>query len=372
MQRGTGMALFAMALGVLVIANDFTALNVALPAIEQDFDADVGTVQWTVNAYALTFGMVLVTGGRLADMFGRRRVFFIGTAIFASFSLLGALAERGLPDRDAGRDGRRRRSHVAGDPRHDVRPGARRAGRLRRRADPGVAGLGNAIGPLLGGLLTDELSWRAIFYLNLPVAAFAAPGDVGEGARAAQRGRPRADRLCRDRHALARARAPAPRVRPVGRLGGHRSSRARDGGRLAARARRVAVIEPRLGKAALVPKDVIDNCGFAAACLTVLCISGVFLGDPLRAAAHGEDPRLYGARAVAGMLPMLGTFGAVAFISDRIVARVGGIVAGTALLALGPLLLSFFGADRYPPWCRACSRRASGPGCSTRRSRPPR
>ena len=87
MQRGTGMALFAMALGVLVIANDFTALNVALPAIEQDFDADVGTVQWTVNAYALTFGMVLVTGGRLADMFGRRRVFFIGTAIFA-FSLL--------------------------------------------------------------------------------------------------------------------------------------------------------------------------------------------------------------------------------------------------------------------------------------------
>src|SRR4051794_19802863 len=70
---GTNMALFAMGLGVLVIANDFTALNVALPAIEQDFDVDVGTVQWTVNAYALTYGMVLVTGGRLADMFGRRK-----------------------------------------------------------------------------------------------------------------------------------------------------------------------------------------------------------------------------------------------------------------------------------------------------------
>ena len=87
------MALFAMGLGVLVIANDFTALNVALPAIEQDFDVDVGTIQWTVNAYALTFGMVLVTGGRLADMFGRRRIFFIGTAIFAAFSLLGGLAQ---------------------------------------------------------------------------------------------------------------------------------------------------------------------------------------------------------------------------------------------------------------------------------------
>src|SRR3990170_1406527 len=92
MAPGTVMALVAMGLGVLVIANDFTALNVALPAIEEDFDVDVGTVQWVINAYALTFGMAIVTGGRLADMFGRRKIFFIGTAIFATFSLLGALA----------------------------------------------------------------------------------------------------------------------------------------------------------------------------------------------------------------------------------------------------------------------------------------
>ena len=68
--RGTKLALFAMGLGVIVIANDFTALNVALPAMEQDFDVDVGTIQWTVNAYVLVFGMGLVTGGRLADMLG--------------------------------------------------------------------------------------------------------------------------------------------------------------------------------------------------------------------------------------------------------------------------------------------------------------
>ena len=92
LSRGTLLALFAMGLGVLVIANDFTALNVALPAMEQDFDVDVGTIQWTVNAYALVFGMGLVTGGRLADMLGRRKIFFIGTAIFAGFSLLGAIA----------------------------------------------------------------------------------------------------------------------------------------------------------------------------------------------------------------------------------------------------------------------------------------
>src|SRR5207344_1746452 len=90
---GTNMALFAMGLGVLVIANDFTALNVALPAIEQDFDVDVGTAQWVINAYCLVFGMAIVTGGRLADLFGRRRAFFLGSALFAAFSLLGGIAQ---------------------------------------------------------------------------------------------------------------------------------------------------------------------------------------------------------------------------------------------------------------------------------------
>ena len=100
---GTVMALVAMGLGVIVIANDFTALNVALPAIEQDFNVDVGTAQWVINAYCLVFGMAIVTGGRLADLFGRRRAFFVGSALFAGFSLLGALAQNvRLADRDAG------------------------------------------------------------------------------------------------------------------------------------------------------------------------------------------------------------------------------------------------------------------------------
>ena len=72
-----------MGLAVFVIANDFSALNVAMPAIEEDFDAASTTAQWVVNAYALTFGVLIVAGGRLADMFGRRRAFFVGSAIFA-------------------------------------------------------------------------------------------------------------------------------------------------------------------------------------------------------------------------------------------------------------------------------------------------
>ena len=93
LDRKTVLALVAMGVAVFIVANDFTALAVALPAIEKQFDTDVGTVQWVINAYALTFGVLIVVGGRLADIFGRKRVFIIGAAIFASFSLLGGFAQ---------------------------------------------------------------------------------------------------------------------------------------------------------------------------------------------------------------------------------------------------------------------------------------
>jgi len=64
-----------MSLAILVIANDFTALSVALPAMEVSFKTDVTTVQWVITGYALVFGVFIVAGGRLADMFGRRRIF---------------------------------------------------------------------------------------------------------------------------------------------------------------------------------------------------------------------------------------------------------------------------------------------------------
>jgi MFS family permease len=76
LSSSTIAGLIAMGLAVLVIANDFTALSVALPAMEGDFRADVTTVQWVINGYALVFGVLIVSGGRLADMFGRRRIFF--------------------------------------------------------------------------------------------------------------------------------------------------------------------------------------------------------------------------------------------------------------------------------------------------------
>ena len=167
------MPLVAMALAVFVIANDVTALSVALPDIEKDFDADVGTVQWVINAYALVFGVLIVTGGRLADMFGRRRLFFVGSAVFVAFSLLGAAAQsdvwlivsRGL----MGIGGAMMWPAVLGMT-YALLP-AEKAG-LAGGLIIGAAGFGNAAGPLIGGALT-AVDWRLILVLNLPVAAFA-------------------------------------------------------------------------------------------------------------------------------------------------------------------------------------------------------
>ena len=168
------LGLGAMAMAVLVLANDFTALSVALPAIEKTFSTDLTTVQWAINGYALVFGVLIVTGGRLADMFGRRKAFFVGSVIFAAFSMLGGLAPnietllaaRGL----MGVGGALMWPAVLGMT-YGLVPKAK-AG-LAGGIILGMAGFGNALGPLLGGALTDFLSWRWIFYLNLPIAAVA-------------------------------------------------------------------------------------------------------------------------------------------------------------------------------------------------------
>ncbi len=205
LDRATLLALGAMALAVFVIANDITALSVALPDIENDFDADVSTVQWVINAYALIFGVLIVTGGRLADMFGRKRLFFIGAAIFALFSVLGGAAQdeiwlivcRAL----MGIGGAIMWPAALGMT-YDTLP-EDKAG-LAGGLIIGVAGFGNAAGPLLGGALTEALSWRAILYLNLPIAAIACFATWRFDRRAKGGKRARADRLCRHRQPLRR------------------------------------------------------------------------------------------------------------------------------------------------------------------------
>jgi MFS family permease len=160
---GTILALMAMGLSVLVISIDISAMNVALPSIERDFDSDISTIQWVINAYALFTGMMLVTGGRLADMYGRRKVFLIGVTIFAATSFIGGIARN-----DYWLIGARALMGIGGalmwpsilGITYDLLP--RDKAGLAGGIIIGAAGLGQAIGPIVGGSLTQFLGWRWI------------------------------------------------------------------------------------------------------------------------------------------------------------------------------------------------------------------
>ena len=177
-------------------------------------------MQWVINAYALVFGVLIVTGGRLADMLGRRRIFFIGAAIFAAFSVLGGAAQdelwliacRAL----MGIGGAMMWPAVLGMT-YEILPDDRAA--LAGGLIIGSAGFGNAAGPLIGGLLTDALSWRWILFANLPIAALACFVTWRSVAESRGVGRRGGDRRARGGHPVDGPDRAAARARPGDGLG---------------------------------------------------------------------------------------------------------------------------------------------------------
>jgi EmrB/QacA subfamily drug resistance transporter len=162
--------LVAVCLGTFMLLLDVTIVNVALPDIQKALSSSFSDLQWVVDAYALTLAALLLTAGSLADMFGRRRVYIIGLSIFTVASLLCGAAQNTLMIQlSRGLQG------VGGAIMFSVSL-ALLADAFRGK-DRGVAfgvwgaitGLAVAIGPLLGGLLTSGLSWRWIFFVNLPI-----------------------------------------------------------------------------------------------------------------------------------------------------------------------------------------------------------
>ena len=165
-------------ISVLMALLDVTIVNVALPTLQRDLGARFDQLQWVVNAYALALAVALVTGGRLGDIFGRRRLFVIGVSIFAFGSALAGLSGT---------------FHIAGFSQIDALLGARAIqglgasimmpvslalvshaveGKERGIAIGtwgAMAGLGLAAGPIVGGLLIVTVGWPAIFFLNIPI-----------------------------------------------------------------------------------------------------------------------------------------------------------------------------------------------------------
>ena len=171
--------LIVVCVGTFMLLLDITIVNVALPKIATDLKASFSDIQWVIDAYALTLASLLLTAGTLADLLGRRLLFAIGLGLFAFTSLLCALSPSALvPDPRPRGPGDRRRDHVrdlagaarAGVPRPRARHRVRRLGRDDRRLLP-------AIGPLLGGVLTEAFGWSSIFYINVPIGIAAAAAD---------------------------------------------------------------------------------------------------------------------------------------------------------------------------------------------------
>lgn len=191
-RRPSALVLAIVCVAQFMVVLDISIVNVALPDMQRDLHMSQNALGWVLNAYTLTFAGFLLLGGRAADLWGRRRLFLIGVALFSVTSLLGGLAQTG-GELIAARALQGLGGAVLSPATLTILTTTFTDPRARARALglwSAVAGAGGATGVLAGGVLTDLLSWRWILFINVPigilvlvVARFAIPESKAEGER---------------------------------------------------------------------------------------------------------------------------------------------------------------------------------------------
>lgn len=353
--------LVAACLGVFMVLIDVTIVNVALPTLQRDLHAKFDELQWVVNAYAVPLAVVLVTAGRLSDLYGRRRIFVGGIAVFSAGSAIAGLS--GL-------------FHFGGVPPIDVLLGARAlqgvggavlvpvslaiVSQAFEGHDKGTAigirgamtGFGLACGPIVGGLLIVNLGWPTIFFINLPVGALAiALAYVAIDESRDQDAQQAVDGWGTVTLSCAVFLLVWGLIRLDGMSGG---GIIRMGWPFAGAAAAFAAffIAERRVRAPMVDLSLFQNRSYAGAAATVFLLSAMLVGFIFFLTLYlqnalGFDALQTGER----LLPMTVLAGFSAPVAGRFISRIGPralVVSGMILAALGAYLVTLVGTRNSP------------------------
>jgi EmrB/QacA subfamily drug resistance transporter len=333
-------------LGQFMVVLDISIVNVALPSIRHDLGISASDLQWVVNAYTLALGGFLLLGGRAADLFGRRRMFIAGLAIFTAASLAGGFASS-LSALVLSRALKGLGAAVLAPATLTIITTLFPEGRDQARAIgvwSSVAAVGATSGALLGGLLTDLISWRWILFVNVPIGTLVL---VGAWLYLPESRGPDEDRRLDVLGALTVTGALVGLVYAIVRTETNAGVSAQTLVPLTIGAALFVVfllVELRLARAPLVPLRIFRSRSVAGANVFMLLLFGAMFGAFYFETLYMQGILGYSAlRAGTAFLPQTVMLALAAQVASRLVTRLGSrplLVAGTVVSAAGLAWLS--------------------------------